>query len=171
VLKSLALASAHVPREQVVRGEMPICLCRLRPGDERLLDQVADDVFDEPVRPDRLAAYLATPGHLMVLATEGDLVVGQCTGVIHAHPDKVTELYVDEVGTATSHLRQGIATAMLAELFAWGRELGCEEAWLGTELDNTAANGLYRTFGGKAETIQYYEFDLRAETTTAPKRS
>ena len=150
---------------------MPIHLCRLRPGDERLLDQVAADVFDEPVRADRLAAYLATPGHLMVLAIDGDLVVGQCAGVIHAHPDKVTELYVDEVGTATSHLRQGIATAMLAELFAWGRELGCEEAWLGTELDNAAANGLYRAFGGKAETMQYYEFDLRAEATTAPKRS
>lgn len=145
---------------------MPIRICRLRPGDEELLDQVAPEVFDEPVQADRLRAYLAKPEHLMVLAVDGDLVVGQCAGVIHAHPDKVTELYVDEVGTATSHLRQGVATAMLAELFVWGRELGCEEAWLGTELDNTAASGLYRSFGGKAETMRYYEFDLRAETAT-----
>ena len=147
---------------------MPIRLRRLRPGDEWLLDQVAAEVFDEPVRADRLAAYLAQPGHLMVLAIDGDLVVGQCAGVIHAHPDKPTELYVDEVGTATSHLRQGIATAMLDELFAWGRELGCEEAWLGAELDNRAANGLYRSFGGKAETILHYEFSLAADAT--PRR-
>ena len=75
-------------------------------------------------------------------------------------PDKVTELYVDEVGVATSHLRQGIATAMLTELFTWAREHGCEEAWLGTERDNTAANGLYRRFGGAEDTIKYYEFKL-----------
>jgi aminoglycoside 6'-N-acetyltransferase I len=104
----------------------------------------------------------------MVLALDGDLVVGQCAGVIHAHPDKATELYVEEVGTATTHLRQGIATAMMAELFAGGRELGCEEAWLGTELDNAAANGFYRSFGGKAETMQYYEFDLKAEIAVKP---
>jgi aminoglycoside 6'-N-acetyltransferase I len=96
----------------------------------------------------------------MVLALDGHLVVGQCAGVLHHHPDKVSELYVDEVGTATSHLRQGIATAMLAELFAWGRELGCAEAWLGTELDNDAANGLYRRFGGAKDTIKYYQFKL-----------
>jgi RimJ/RimL family protein N-acetyltransferase len=99
----------------------------------------------------------------MVLALDCNLVVGQCAGVIHRHPDKVTELYVDEVGTATSHLRQGIATVMLAELFAWGRELGCREAWLGTELDNVAAQGLYRSFGGKAATMTYFEFDLHEE--------
>jgi len=38
--------------------------------------------------------------------------------------------------------------------------LGCSEAWLGTELDNTAANALYRSLGGKEQTIKYYEFDL-----------
>jgi ribosomal protein S18 acetylase RimI-like enzyme len=144
---------------------MQFRLCRLRPGDEALLDRVAPDVFDEPVRPDRLRSYLASPGHLMILALDGDLVVGQCAGVIHAHPDKATELYVDEVGTATSHLRQGVATAMMGELFAWGRELGCEEAWLGTELDNAAANGLYQAFGGGAITMRYYEFDLMSSVT------
>ena len=96
----------------------------------------------------------------MVLALDGDQVVGQCAGVIHHHPDKVTELYVDEVGTATSHLRQGIATMMLTELFAWARELGCAEAWLGTELDNDAANALYRKFEGEMDTMAYYKFKL-----------
>jgi len=97
----------------------------------------------------------------MVLALQGDLVVGQCAGVIHCHPDKPTELYVDEVGTASTHRRQGIARAMLDELFRWGRELGCEEAWLGTELDNDAANALYCGYHPiEDEAIQYYLFDL-----------
>jgi ribosomal protein S18 acetylase RimI-like enzyme len=133
---------------------------RITAEDINLFDHVAEDVFDEPVHPQRLEAYLIEPGHLMVLALKGDEVVGQCAGVIHRHPDKPDELYVDEVGTATAHLRQGIATAMLTELFAWGKELGCVDAWLGTELDNDAANALYRAFEGEEDTIKYYEFKL-----------
>jgi aminoglycoside 6'-N-acetyltransferase I len=139
---------------------MGVSIKRIAAADIALFGKVDADVFDEPIRPDRLKAYLAQPGNLMVLALDGDLVVGQCAGVVHHHPDKVTELYVDEVGTASSHLRRGIATAMLTELFAWGRELGCEEAWLGTELDNVAANGLYRRFEGAADRFAYYEFKL-----------
>jgi aminoglycoside 6'-N-acetyltransferase I len=137
-------------------------LKRLSTCDEAIFARIAPDVFDEPVDAARLTAYLATAGHLMVLALEGDVVVGQCAGVVHRHPDKPTELYVDEVGTASTHRRQGIARAMLGELFRWGRELGCEEAWLGTELDNDAANALYRGHRPvEDEAIQYYLFDLK----------
>jgi ribosomal protein S18 acetylase RimI-like enzyme len=140
---------------------MTISLKRLTAGDEGVFASIATDVFDEPIRPDRMRAYLREPGHLMLLALDGSLVVGQCAAVLHRHPDKATELYIDEVGTATSHLRRGIATAMLEDMFAWGRELGCEEAWLGTELDNVAANALYRRFKPKEdEAIQYYLFGL-----------
>lgn len=139
---------------------MAIVVKRITADDIALFANIAADVFDEPIHPERLSTYLRSPGHIMVLALDGDLVVGQCVGVVHHHPDKVTELYVDEVGTATAYLRQGIATAMLTGLFAWGRDLGCIEAWLGTELDNAAANGLYRRFGGEEDTIKYYEFKL-----------
>lgn len=139
---------------------MPITVRRITSADAGLLLNVAAGVFDEPIHPERLAAYLVEPGHLMVLAFDGDLVIGQCAGVVHRHPDKATELYVDEVGTAPAYHRQGIATRMMNELFAWARELGCREAWLGTELDNDAANGLYRRYGGEEDTIKYYEFKL-----------
>ncbi len=139
----------------------PITLHRLTPETAHVLDTVAADVFDQPLRPDWIAAYLRSEGHVMVLALDGDLVVGQVAAVVHRHPSRPDELYVDEVGTATSHLRRGIATAMMAEMFAWGRELGCIDAWLGTETDNLEANGLYRKIGGRLEHMVYYEFDLR----------
>ncbi|HZY68560.1 MAG TPA: GNAT family N-acetyltransferase [Devosia sp.] len=130
-------------------------------GDEALFQRIAPEVFDEPIHPERLKAYLSAPGHMMVLAFEGDLVVGQCAGVLHRHPDKPTELYIDEVGTASTHLRRGIARMMMDELFAWGRELGCEEAWLGTETDNEPAKALYRRYRPtEDETIQYFLFAL-----------
>jgi Acetyltransferases len=139
---------------------MSITLKRLGPQDAAVFARIAPDVFDEPVVPERIAAYLAEPGHLMILAFDGDLVVGQCAAVIHKHPDKVDELYVDEVGVATSHHRRGIARSMLAEMFAWGRERGACEAWVGTEVDNDAANALYRGFAGKRDVFAYYEWDL-----------
>ncbi|MEO6012666.1 MAG: GNAT family N-acetyltransferase [Devosia sp.] len=134
---------------------------RMSPGDEQIFVNIAPDVFDEPIHAGRMHDYLHAPGHIMVLALEGDLVVGQCAGVIHRHPDKSTELYVDEVGTASTHRRLGIARLMMDELFVWGRELGCAEAWLGTETDNEPAKALYRRYAPtEDETIQYFLFDL-----------
>jgi len=139
---------------------MTVEIRRMQPGDEADLGRVAPEVFDAPIHPGRLAAYLRAPGHLLLLAFEGGVVVGQCAAVLHRHPDKVTELYVDEIGTAATHRRQGIATRLLEAMLAWGRELGAGEAWLGTDLDNGAANGLYRKLGGRPDTIACYEFDL-----------
>jgi ribosomal protein S18 acetylase RimI-like enzyme len=140
---------------------MAFSVRRMTAGDEAAFQSIAPDVFDEPINAARLHTYLREPNHLMVLAFEGELVVGQCAGVIHRHPDKPTELYVDEVGAASTHLRQGIARAMMDELFQWGRELGCAEAWLGTETDNEPAKALYRRYRpSEDETIQYFLFDL-----------
>jgi ribosomal protein S18 acetylase RimI-like enzyme len=136
-------------------------LRRIGVEDTAVFATIADEVFDEVVQPDRLRAYLTEPGHLMLVAVEDGIVVGQCAAVVHRHPDKVTELYIDEVGTAPAHHRRGIGRAMVDEMFAWGRELGCEEAWLGTELDNVAANALYRSVGGTTDQMAYWEFDLR----------
>lgn len=139
---------------------MSVELQRVTIDDVEVFDRVADEVFDGPIVPDRLRHYLAEPGHLMILAVEGGVVVGQCAAVIHRHPDKVTELYIDELGTAPSHQRQGIGRRLIDAMFEWGRELGCRESWLGTELDNVAANGLYRAIDGRRDTMAYYEFEL-----------
>ena len=135
-------------------------LVRITPTAMSLFDRIADEVFDEPIRPDCVSAYVVEPGHLMILAVDAGLVVGQCAAVIHRHPDKVTELYIDELGTAATHRRQGIARRMIDAMFEWGRELGCKESWLGTELDNVAANALYRAIDGRRDTMAYYELEL-----------
>lgn len=139
---------------------MSVELRLLGPGDAALLDRIADGVFDEPVRPDRLAAYLAEPGHLLILAFEDGVVVGQCAAVIHRHPDKPVELYVDEVGVADGWHRRGIARAMMRAMLAEGRARGCAETWVGTEPDNVAANRLYEGFGARAETFHLFAWDL-----------
>jgi ribosomal protein S18 acetylase RimI-like enzyme len=139
---------------------MNIRIRRLTLGDAAILHRVAVDVFDEPVNAKRLAAYLAEPGHLMIVALAGDEVVAQCAAVIHRHPDKPTELYIDEVGVAPAFQRQGIARQLLDEMFALGKALGCEEAWVGTEHDNYPARRLYASRGAEAEPFVMYVFQL-----------
>jgi aminoglycoside 6'-N-acetyltransferase I len=49
---------------------------------------------------------------------------------------------------------------MVDEMFAIGRAAGCEEAWVGTEVDNLPARGLYESRGGVAEPVVMYVYRL-----------
>jgi ribosomal protein S18 acetylase RimI-like enzyme len=136
---------------------MTVEIRRVGPGDAGLLERVADGVFDYAVSPAGLAAYLATAGHHLV----GGEVVGQAAVLLHRHPDgRPVELYIDELAVAPAFQRRGIARLMLDELFALGRELGCAEAWVGTEHDNTAATTLYASRGAAAEPFVMYVYEL-----------
>jgi aminoglycoside 6'-N-acetyltransferase I len=103
---------------------------------------------------------LAEPGHLLLVALVDGKVVGQAAAVIHRHPDKLTELYIDEVGVSPNLQRRGIARRLLEEMFAIGRDLGCEESWVGTETDNVGARGLYESRGATAEPYVMYVYRL-----------
>ena len=133
---------------------------RLTLADAALLDHVADGVFDEAIDPERVAAYLSEPGHLMLVALLDNEIVGQVAAVIHRHPDKPSELYIDEVGVAPLLQRRGIARRLLDEMFALGRQLGCAESWVGTETDNVPARGLYESHGAAAEPFVMYVYRL-----------
>src|SRR5215510_8952029 len=144
----------------VVSLPLGLAIRQVKSGDEALFDRVADDVFDVAVDRQRLAAYLASPGHLMLVALLDGAVVAQVAAVIHRHPDKPTELYIDEVGVTPALQRQGIARRMVAEMFTLGKALGCEEAWVGTEPDNVAARALYESRGATGEPFVMYEYEL-----------
>jgi GNAT superfamily N-acetyltransferase len=53
--------------------------------------------------------------------------------VHYVHPDKPAELWINEVGVAPSHQRQGVGQRLLGALFELGGSLGCREAWVLTE--------------------------------------
>lgn len=140
---------------------MTIEIRRLGPADVALFDRVADGVFDHAVDRANLARYLATPGHHLLAAVSDDEIVGQLAAVIHRHPDlRPTELYIDELAVTPARRRQGVATHLLQAAFALGRELGCAEAWVGTEPDNMAAHALYRRRSLPVEPFAMYVFKL-----------
>jgi ribosomal protein S18 acetylase RimI-like enzyme len=59
--------------------------------------------------------------------------------------DKELWLYIDEVDVCADQRQKGAGKAMMRALIAIARENGCQEVWLGTEVDNTSANALYKS--------------------------
>lgn len=142
---------------------MEIVLKRLLPGDEAVLEKVAPGVFDEPVRPDLTERFLATPNYRIVVALDGDLVVGMATGFTHFHPDKEEDFFVNELGVDDTYLRRGIGTRLMKAILAEAKAMGCKAAWLGTEHVNAPALALYRKLireGDEEEDMSVFTFDL-----------
>lgn len=143
---------------------MPVNLQRLQMvADFPRLARVADGVFDDPIDSDAARAFLADPRHHLVVALDGEVVVGFVSAVHYAHPDKPRpELWINEVGVAPTHQGQGIGKAMLREMLALAKELGCSLAWVLTERDNLPAMRLYAAAGGQAapQDAVMFEFAL-----------
>jgi ribosomal protein S18 acetylase RimI-like enzyme len=117
-------------------------------GDLPLLDRVDSDVFDHPVRRELAEQYLATPGNLLAVATISGVVVGMASAIAYVHPDKPLQLFINEVGVSQRVQGQGIGKRLVGTLLEQGRLMGCTEAWVATEVRNTAARALYGSLSG-----------------------
>lgn len=131
--------------------------------DAELLANADADVFDDAIIPASAAEFLADPRHHMAVAIANEVIVGFASAVCYVHPDKpAPEFWINEVGVAESHQGRGLAKQIMACLLDKARQLGCAEAWVLTEQDNTAAKRLYQSAGGieAANNIVMFEFRL-----------
>jgi ribosomal protein S18 acetylase RimI-like enzyme len=128
--------------------------------DDDVLQRVAAGVFDGPVHPRWTRAFLGDARHHLIVARDGEVVVGMVSAVDYVHPDKAPQLFINELGVAPSHQRRGIGRQLLDAMLAHGRALGCTEAWVGTEDTNVAAQRLYRGAGGVPEPFTLCAFAL-----------
>jgi len=129
----------------------------ITPANLSLLDTVALDVFDEPLKPAALTAFVNAPGHAMFVAIDGVRVVGQARGLIQHQPDTSPVLYIDNLGVNPAHQRRGIATRLVAALRAWAKEHGATTVWVATETDNDQAKAFYAALGLTHSTVAYFE--------------
>lgn len=144
---------------------MSLEIRRLTRGDRAVLDRVADDVFDDAIRPALTAEFFDDPRHHLVVAIDDGVVVGFVSAVHYVHPDKPTELWINEVGVAPSHQGRGIGKALIAETLAAGRALGCREAWVLTSRSNVPAMRLYTSCGGSEGDPDLTMFSFPLETS------
>ena len=141
---------------------MSVDIRRLGRETAGLLQRVGPDVFDHPIDPLQLQAFLDDDRHIMMIAVDDDTVIGMASAVEYFHPDKEPQLWINEVGVASTHRRQGIGRRLVVALLEAARERGCESAWLGTNIDNEIAQACFGSVanGGKPQPFLLYEWDV-----------
>ena len=121
----------------------------LGPSELDILNNIAANVFDDPIVPLAAQEFLNDPHHRLVVALEDNLVIGFVSAVIYLHPDKASpELWINEIGVSPAYQRQGVGKALLQYLLANAKQSGCTEAWVLTERTNTAAMAMYKSADG-----------------------
>ncbi|MFE6712323.1 GNAT family N-acetyltransferase [Streptomyces sp. NPDC057695] len=120
----------------------------------------AGHLYDDPPREDWAARFLATPGHLMLIAyaddgegPAGGFPVGFVSGIEMLHPDKGAEMCLYELSVDEGHRRRGAGRALTEALLAAAEERGCRGAWVGVDTDNDPALATYRAAGAMDEGV------------------
>ena len=114
------------------------------------LDNVAEDVFDDPIVESSEREFLAHPRHRLVVALENEVVIGFVSAAVYVHPDKpAPELWINEIGVAPTHQRQGIGKALMQAILEEAKRSGCTEAWVLTDRTNLPAMRMYKSAGGE----------------------
>jgi aminoglycoside 6'-N-acetyltransferase I len=120
----------------------------LNSADEALFTSVAPGVFDNACDSRLVAEFIADPRHHLAVAIDGGQIVGFASGVHYLHPDKPSEMWINEVGVAPSHQGRGLGKQILGILLRHAEHLGCREAWVLTDRSNPRAMSLYASIGG-----------------------
>jgi aminoglycoside 6'-N-acetyltransferase I len=139
----------------------------LGPADADLVLRAVDGVFDQAPRQELTAEFLADSRHHVAAAIDAGRVIGIVSAVHYVHPDKPTELWINEVGVAPDYRRRGVGRDLLEKMLEHAKRLGCTVAWVLTDNANSAALRLYAASGGvraKKAAIMF-DFDLRPDPT------
>ncbi len=123
-----------------------IDILQITPQNAHVLDAIAPDVFDADILPAHLAGFLAQANHFIAVAVADGITIGQIRSMVQHQPDAPPVLYIDNLGVAPAHQRQGIARRLVEHALTWGAAQACAEAWVATELVNHPALALYHRY-------------------------
>jgi ribosomal protein S18 acetylase RimI-like enzyme len=127
---------------------VPIEIKLLARGDERVLANVAPDVFDRGIDARLTSEFLNEPRHHLAVAIDDGVVVGFVSAVDYLHPDKPRELWINEIAVASTHRNRGVGKQLLRAMLDLAHTRGCREAWVLTDRSNAPAMRLYTSLGG-----------------------
>jgi aminoglycoside 6'-N-acetyltransferase I len=103
----------------------------------------ASEISSEDYSVQDLKAFLLRTESVFVVAYCDEQFSGMASAKILNKPNGDLWLYIEEVDVCENHQKQGIGKALMNYLFSFAQESNCDEVWLGTEVDNVAANALY----------------------------
>ena len=98
----------------------------------------------------------------MVIAVNDGSVVGMASAFEYFHPDKQSQMFINEVGVATDYRCRGIGRQLVGALMSEALRRGCDYAWLGTAADNAPGQACFAAVPGgeEPEPFLLYEWNL-----------
>lgn len=143
-----------------------LSITTLRPGDlltmRRLLAMFGDAFDDRPAytaaQPDDayLQNLLASDGFIAIAAEQGGAVVGGLAAyVLRKFEQARSEIYIYDLAVAEAQRRQGIATALIAELQRIAAQRGAYVIFVQADLGDDAAIALYSKLGVREDVLHF----------------
>lgn len=143
---------------------------------QRLVDEINSASWDDANEMseygvEALAEYLTSQDTLFVachdISERDRTLLGFASSRFEVKPyDRSRWLYVDEVDVCADQRQRGAGKAIMRKLIEVAENSGCEELWLGTEVDNQAANALYRSLDpDEVETFIGYTYETDDRTS------
>ena len=138
----------------------------LAPGDGALLEQLLDvfgEAFDDPrsygaARPDAdyLARLLSRDSFIALVALKDGAVVGGLAAYeLHKFEQARSEIYIYDLAVAEAQRRQGIATALIAELQRIGKQRGAWVIYVQADYGDDPAIALYSKLGAREDVMHF----------------
>lgn len=114
-----------------------------------------------PLSEEALRSISQNSDYFFLLASIDGKIVGMTLAIKLLKTDGSQWLYVDELDVHPHFRRQGIATALMHELFTHARSEGLEEVWVGAESSNDGANLFYESLNpSEISDVKGYTFNL-----------
>ena len=113
--------------------------------------RAGDALFDNAIKPEQAEAFFDDPNHFMMLAYHESLLVGMASAMRYYHPDKAPGMFIMEAGVIEAYQSKGIGRNLIREVCRVGRDEGCKEIWIATEISNMAAQKCYLGAGAKQD--------------------
>ena len=146
-------------------------IVRLSAGDIRLARATLDmfgEVFGErqaysahQPNDDWLMELLASPEFVLLIAREGDAVLGGLAAyVLRKFEQPRREIYIYDLAVVEHRRRQGVATALIGELRRIAREIGAYVIFVQADYGDDPAVALYTRLGAREDVMH---FDIEAE--------
>ncbi len=111
----------------------------------------AEHLFDGPAQRVASERFLAGEENHLLIAYEDGYPAGMVTGTEVTHPDKGTEMFLNELDVSPDYQRRGLGRDLVDALATIARERGCAGMWVGVDTDNAAALATYTSAGAKTD--------------------
>ncbi len=116
----------------------------------------AESYQGAPPSDDYVRSYLGNPGNILLVATEGEAVVGALAAyVLQKFEQARSEIYIYDLGVEEAHRRMGIATALIEQLKSVARERGAYVIYVQADYGDDPAINLYTKLGTREDVMHF----------------